>query len=158
VTIIRRATIDDVDAIVRVHDQSRRETYGPIFGAAYVDTPLDEQRSKWRRALAGPGIVHVAVGVDNVVGFGHALNGTLTTLYVLASHHRQGLGRDLLRALAVDMRAQGHDELRFNVLPQNTNAVGFYEAQGARLLGRVTVEEHGATHDDLVYVLPIGVL
>jgi ribosomal protein S18 acetylase RimI-like enzyme len=153
---IRRATPDDADAIAEVHAQSRRETYDPIFGAAAVHPTLDAQRAKWRQALAGRGVLHVAVDGERVVGFGHALDGTLTTLYVLAAHHRQGIGRRLLHQLLHDIQAQGHAELRFNVLARNANAIAFYESQGARLVERVIVEEHGLRAEDVVYVLPVG--
>ena len=151
---VRRATPDDIEAIARVHDRSRRETYDPIFGAAAMHPGLDEQRAKWRLALAGPGVVHVAIDGSTVVGFAHALNGTLTTLYILASHQRRGLGRALLAAIAHDMRARGHDDLRFNVLAKNSNAIAFYEAQGARRLGRVVLDEHGHRYEDELFILP----
>lgn len=166
---IRRATPDDAVAIAEVHAQSRRETYDPIFGAAAVHPGIDELRARWRAALAGPGVVHVAEDGElaaadvaargstrAVVGFGHALGGTLTTLYVLASHHRRGIGRGLLLGLLHEIQAQGHAALRFNVLAQNAKAIAFYESLGARFVERVIVEEHGLRAEDVVYDLPVA--
>ena len=66
----------------------------------------------------------------------HALGDKFTTLYILETHHRRGIGRSLLRLILQALAQRGVATARFDVLALNAPAIAFYEAEGARKIGR----------------------
>jgi GNAT superfamily N-acetyltransferase len=58
----------------------------------------------------------------------------LEDLFVLPELRGRGIGLLLLRAVAAAAVARGCPRLDWNVLDWNTDAIGFYERQGAHLL------------------------
>src|SRR5437870_1932743 len=118
---IREAVLEDALAIAEVHVQAHRETYPPLFGAATREMPGIEGRFVlWRKALAREGVAYVAAENGRIIGFGHATGDTITTLYILAVHHRQRIGSNLLLRLLKSLRSRGIAEARLNVLALNT--------------------------------------
>ncbi len=151
---IRRAGPDDAEAIARVHVRAHGETYPPLLAPQpYAAPDLALRSAQWRGALGGPGAAFVASDGGRVVGFGHLHDDTITTLYILASHHRRGIGRRLLARLLSELSTRGVAEARFDVLARNAGAIAFYEAEGARPIGRRTVEEADGTFEDIVYAI-----
>ena len=152
--LVERAGPADASAIARVHLQSSRETYLPIFGAAARFVHSQETReAEWTAALSRGDIAYVARDDGEVVGFCHAAGGRMTTLYLLASHQRRGIGRALFNCLRAALAAQGIAEMRFDVLAKNQNAIGFCEAQGARLVGRHIADAAEGPTEDVVFVV-----
>jgi ribosomal protein S18 acetylase RimI-like enzyme len=150
----RRATAFDVDAIAQVHVQSSRETYAPIFGGANPRSPALEQRRKlWTGIQGTADPVFVALESDAIVGFCHGQGATMTMLYLLASHHRRGIGREVMSRLRAALAESGATEITFNVLAKNTNAIAFYQSQGAREVGREVVEEPEGPTEDIVFAV-----
>jgi ribosomal protein S18 acetylase RimI-like enzyme len=162
---IRRATPDDAEAIAEAHLQSHLETYPPLVGIENY-RPSDKmgkmgRLEQWTNALQGPGVAFVAVADGGVVvGFTHALGNRITTLYLLAAWQRRGIGRALLRRLLEDLEGRGFEKATFAVLAVNVRAIAFYESQGARRTGVVTVEEPdlpGISYEDGLYEIPTSV-
>lgn len=151
-TLVRPATPADAAAIAAVHVQAHLETYGPHFGAGYRAPGLDQRQVLWAGALAGPGRAYVACADGRIVGFGHHHGHEITSLYLLADWHRRGLGRALLRHLLAAVAAAGLAEAQLAVLAVNAPAIAFYEAQGARCIGR-RIDPHDGM-EDLIYSLP----
>jgi len=151
-TLIRPATAADADAIAAVHVQAHRETYARHFGAAYRAPALEQRQALWAGALAGPGRAFVACADSRIVGFGHHYGHEITSLYLLADWHRRGLGRALFQHLLAAVAAAGQAEAHWAVLAANAPAIAFYEAQGARRIGR-RIDPHDGM-EDLVYSLP----
>ena len=148
---IRAATVADAADIAAVHVQSHREAYVGLFGPDYTAPTVAERLAMWRKVLSSGG-AYVALDDRRVIGFGHARGTRITTLYILSSHHRRGIGRRLLRALLDHLRAQGVDEARFEVLMDNAGAIRFYEAHGAERIG----QGHAGGATELHYVIPTG--
>jgi ribosomal protein S18 acetylase RimI-like enzyme len=160
---IRRAQAGDAGAIAVVHVAAWRETYAglmpePLLGALSVE----ERTSRWHRILTTPDrsresaafvTVHAA---QSVVGFGSCgrqpladlvaggFAGEFSALYVLAAHQRRGLGRRLMVLMAEDLMARKVRGAALWVLRENEPARRFYEALGAKVVGRrvETVGEH----------------
>jgi len=88
-----------------------------------------------------------------VVGFCHAWHATMTTLHLLASHHRRGIGRALLQRLLATLAARGEAEVTFNVLGANANAIALYQAQGARHLRYEVAMEAEGPAEDIVFAI-----
>ncbi|MBM7805665.1 GNAT superfamily N-acetyltransferase [Geodermatophilus bullaregiensis] len=63
----------------------------------------------------------------------------LEDLYVQPQHRGTGLGRELLRTLAVTCVARGHSRLEWSVLDWNTPSIEFYRAAGAVPMDEWTV-------------------
>jgi ribosomal protein S18 acetylase RimI-like enzyme len=133
----------DAAALARLHVEAWRETYVGILPQAYLDrmsTALHEHR--WRQRLASTREVTLAAeGRDGLVGYVSAerARGTraaseaeISTLYVLKSAQRAGLGRQLFTAAARVVADRGATSLVVWVLRDNLNARGFYERLGGR--------------------------
>lgn len=153
---IRRAHLADAAGIASVHQRSHIETYMPIFGTGYSGPGLAEREQHWRARLQKSDLAFVAIAEGEIVGFTHALESEeggalLTTLYLLAHWHRQGIGRDLFSHIRSLMHERGHATMRFGVLPTNAAAIAFYESQGARQLGHVVSDHGGEPHDDILF-------
>jgi GNAT superfamily N-acetyltransferase len=58
----------------------------------------------------------------------------LEDLFVQEQHRGRGVGLELLRAVAAEAVARGCPRLDWSVLDWNEPAIGFYRAQGARML------------------------
>ncbi len=154
---IRSATPADAEAIAEVHLQSHLETYPPLVGAeSYRPRSKDSHLAQWRQALAGPGVVLVASDGGRIVGFTHALAERITTLYILASWHRRGIGRALLARLCQALARRGVPRASFAVLAVNTNAIAFYESLGARPTGSVVIEEREGSYKDRLFEIDTG--
>ncbi|HEX5053080.1 MAG TPA: GNAT family N-acetyltransferase [Planctomycetota bacterium] len=59
----------------------------------------------------------------------------LEDLFVVPEHRGRGAGLALLRAVAAEALRRGCPRLDWNVLDWNVSAIGFYEKQGAAVLG-----------------------
>jgi ribosomal protein S18 acetylase RimI-like enzyme len=137
---VRKATIDDAEAIGRVHYAAHVETYTGKFPEGVIESFPPEQRARsWERILSeSPGEVWVAeVGGDGspleVVGFASAVAARdddppreleLAAIYLLAAHHASGLGQMLLDAAIGDRPAS------LWVLDDNPRAREFYRRNG----------------------------
>jgi GNAT superfamily N-acetyltransferase len=151
---IRPATTDDVAALAEVHVAADWDTYAPLFGAAAYRLENAESRERWRQALEGGGLLLVATDRGTIVGFGHACGDRVNALYLLSTHHRRGIGSALLSRLLAFLYDCGVSEARFDVVAVNAAAIAFYEAHGARPVGRrINPDPRGDT-EDLIFVIP----
>jgi ribosomal protein S18 acetylase RimI-like enzyme len=160
---IRRAQAGDAAAIAVVHVAAWRETYAGLVPERMLSAlSVQERTRRWHRILTMPeparaSAVFVAVSAaPDVVGFGSCgrqpladlvaggFAGEFSALYVLAAHQRRGLGRRLLALMAEDLMAREVRGAALWVLRDNEPARRFYEALGAKVVGRriETVGEH----------------
>jgi ribosomal protein S18 acetylase RimI-like enzyme len=153
--VIRPVEADEAPAVALLHVQADRETYQPIFGPHFEAVDIDRSQLRWDTALFAGDVLLVAVEGGRMVGFTHATPTWMSALYLLASHHRRGIGLRLLVALCAALRARGVAEIGFNAVADNTNAIAFYEAVGARIVGRETQGEGEAAWEDIVFALDI---
>jgi GNAT superfamily N-acetyltransferase len=158
---IRRARLADAVGIASVHHASHIETYRPIFGVDYSGPDLAAREVHWQERLRQSDLAFVALAEDRIIGFTHAIeteagDALLTTLYLLAAWHRQGIGRALFARILGLLRERGHASARFGVLPDNAVAIAFYEAQGAYQLGHVVSDHGGEPHDDILFEIATG--
>ena len=106
---IRRATLDDADALAQVHETAWREVYAGLMSEQLLNAiTADSRATAWRRMLAGEagflGTTFVAERDGQLVAYascgeqrdddlrakGYA--GEFTAVYVLKTDQRQGLG------------------------------------------------------------------
>lgn len=156
-SVVRLATVDDAEAIARVHVRSWRETYtGKLPDAVIEGRPVAQRAAALRRLIAGesargPQKVWVAERGGEVVGFAWAgasvdpdrRGGTeLFTIYVLRAHHGGGAGQRLLDAALGDAPAS------LWVLEDNPRARAFYERNGFVADGTAKDDERlGGAHE-----------
>ncbi len=151
----------DAGDLARVHVRAWRETYRGQLPDAYLarmSPPLHARR--WRhqltRAAAGD-VVLAAESAEGLVGYcgAHLLDGTdrgeVSTLYVLRSAQRRGLGRRLLGGAARVLAASGACALDLWVLNGNTPADAFYAHMGGVAVGERAVRGWGGGLRETLY-------
>lgn len=157
--VLRRATLDDLDAIRRLGREVLPETYGPILPQGYVDMLLERYWSDEANAAAiessadellvaeSPttgvlGIAHTAPhGADTVI---------LWRLYLLPRARRLGIGSALLDEC---VRRCGPDIGTFmtEYIADNRDSASFYAARGFTPI-RQERETWSDTEISVVYV------
>jgi ribosomal protein S18 acetylase RimI-like enzyme len=151
--LIRPARPDEALAVARVHVQADRETYAPIFGPHFEAVDIDRSQLRWDAALGAGDVLLIALDEDRMIGFAHAAQSWMSALYVLATHTRRGIGLRLLAAICEALRARGVAEIGFEAVATNLGAVAFYQAVGARIVGRRTKGEGEAAWEDYRFTL-----
>ena len=161
---IRRATVEDSAGLARVQVDSYRTAYSGILPEGYLaNFSYEEQEQDWREwQPAHPDdILYVAVDDgDEVVGYalGRPLvSGTgpydseLVALHVRGLLRRQGIGRQLVGAIAGALRERGCTSLMLWVLEGNPSRA-FYEQLEGRLAGKQTITlDEGVTAVEVAY-------
>jgi ribosomal protein S18 acetylase RimI-like enzyme len=71
-------------------------------------------------------------------------------IYLLHRFQRQGLGRELMRAAREGAERRGARRLILGVYSGNRSALGFYEAEGFRPIGRRTFRVGQSDCEDLI--------
>jgi GNAT superfamily N-acetyltransferase len=150
---IRPVRRDEALAVARVHVQADRETYAPIFAAQFREVSLEESLARWETALTAGHSFLVATDAGAIVGLAHAGEAWMSALYLLASHRRRGIGARLLAALCAGVRARGVEEIGFTCVAANAPALAFYEAMGARQLGRTMIGDGADAWEEMVLAL-----
>lgn len=146
---IRPATVDDADALGRLHMTCWREAYGALLSDAFFETATPESSAeRWRstipRIAADGGALLLGERDGELVGF--ASSGPpvgdapprpleLYAIYVRASEYGGGLAQRLLDTVVGDRPAS------LRVLERNPRARAFYE-------------RNGFAHDGLAQPLP----
>jgi ribosomal protein S18 acetylase RimI-like enzyme len=140
---VRRAVVDDAEAIERVRTDTWRDAYRGLMPDTLLDgLGYDATR---RRALmaALPRHQFALVAEDDgaVVGFclggrsrtpDDPFRGEVYAIYVLPQHHGRGIGRALLQAGAKELIDRGFPSMMVWVLRENAPSRYFYERMGGR--------------------------
>jgi GNAT superfamily N-acetyltransferase len=150
---IRPVRLGEALTVARVHIQADGETYRPLFGERFREVALTESLARWDNALEAGDVLLAAIDQGRVVGLAHASGAWMSALYLLASHHRRGIGAALLTALCEAVRLRGVGEIGFGCVSTNAGAIAFYEAQGARQTGRLRKGEGADAWEDIVFAL-----
>ncbi len=138
---LRHAVPGDAEAIAALHADSWRRHYRGAYTDEYLEGDLEADRQQvWTQRLATPGrsLTVVLHDESTLVGFAHTVldndptwGSLLENLHVAHNRQRQGLGRRLLTAAAVDVDEHAtHHRLHLWVLEQNVRAQQFYRALG----------------------------
>jgi len=164
---VRRAVVDDADAIERVRTDTWLDAYrglmpdGLLDGLGYDATRRRAQMS----ALPPDQFVLVAEDGGAVVGFciggrsrppDERFRGEVYAIYVLPGHHGRGAGRALLEAGAKELVYRGFLSMIIWVLRENAPSRRFYERMGGthvrdedRELDGVRITESGYGWEDI---------
>lgn len=165
--MIRKATLEDAEAIAQVHVESWRETYSELIPAEVLQamTNFERRLSMWQRVL-GNEHHSTFVALDEhkkVVGFVNGGNpnenvpegydAEVYTIYMLRCQHGKGFGRQMMAAVAKDLHEKGFKALFLWVFPNNPSRF-FYEHLGGIALLDKTFEVAGTTLSERAYGWP----
>ena len=161
----RRPLVAEAEIFAALHVQCWRESYAGIIPVELMATFSVEKRlPMWETALATPDRFVMGAFSDSVpAGFvisgpsEEALvatqDGHLWAIYIAQAHHRQGIGRHLVRAAAQDWLSRGGRSMTIGVLADNLPARKFYEALGARLIKHGVYNWGGHELPDCIYIM-----
>lgn len=146
---IRQARPADVQAIAALHVAVWRATYrGMATPEAFEKLDEAARLARWSDYLNRhtPGqSVRVADLDGKIIGFAMLAGSTepifagrpeIKFLYVSEDHRSQGVGRQLMSAMAADCGRLGTESCALGVVEQNVAAIAFYKRLGGRELGR----------------------
>jgi ribosomal protein S18 acetylase RimI-like enzyme len=158
---VRRARVEDANAIAFVQVESWKTTYAGIVPDAYLASLSVESRTeKWKEQFdAGTTLIFVAEDAAGVFGFvsGGILrdtiddyDGELYAIYLLQERQKQGVGKVLLQKLAEAMRADGFQRVIAWVLAQNPS-IGFYVRLGGSPVAEKQIEIGGVQLTEIAF-------
>lgn len=140
---VREATDEDLPALLAIHNEAVRTTTA-IWDEDEVDL---EDRREWLHQRRAAGFPVLVAEVDGVVagytsygpwrpksGYRHTVE---NSLYVLASHHGQGLGSELLDALLAHARAGDFHRMMAMIESSNEVSVALHRRRGFRVVGEM---------------------
>lgn len=145
---VREAILADAGAIAEIHVAAWQETYRGLLPSGLLDSlKPSEKLGLWHEVLSLAAdrddlVVCVAEMGGECVGFASmrpqpdgglraaGYGAEVSALYALKQAQGRGIGRELMRWLAVRMGAAGLDGAALWVLESNKGARGFYEALG----------------------------
>lgn len=161
---VREGTWEDAVAIGRLHWENWRAAYRGIVPDDALDAITEASRvAHWDGVLAADGNEFVYVAEDDggrlvgIASAGPALGGDtgyrgeLYVLHVRPEMQGQGVGRALMRAVAVRLAADGVTSLIVWVLRDNHPARRFYEAMGGQYLREQDARFESVILPDVAY-------
>ena len=163
---IRRAQLEDAEAIAAVHVRAWKESYtGLVPAEMLASLSVAERADCWHRILGKPDpaiatAVFVACGPGGtVVGLsacglqrsadlaGAGFGGEFQAIYILRAAQRRGIGRALMGAMAQDLANRGLQGGALWVLAGNQPAMNFYDVLG----GGVVAEREDKRGEGIVF-------
>ncbi|ESA33964.1 gcn5-related n-acetyltransferase [Leptolyngbya sp. Heron Island J] len=163
--LLREATHDDIPAIARVHVDAWRTTYRGIFPDELLQNMTYQRRENgWLRVFDGAlGDDIFTYVVENqlgqIIGFANGgleregnsvYPGELFAIYILEAYQRQGIGCELMQAVAYKLAQMNIHTMLVWVLEDNP-ACRFYEAIGGQRVYQKDIERGGAIFTEVAY-------
>jgi ribosomal protein S18 acetylase RimI-like enzyme len=147
---VRRATVEDAEAIERIRVETWRATYRGLLPDALIDQ-LQPNVERRREHLRAPSALNF-VAEDGTEVVGYAFAGTershdreypceVYAIYVLPTAQGKGHGRALIRECASELAARGMTAMLIWVLRENQIGRGFYERLGGTPVREKPLEE-----------------
>ncbi len=127
--IVRRATVDDADAICDVHIRSIRVLCANDYTPEQIESWVRyKSADNYRKAMTECGeVLFVAARHLKIIGFSQLWKDEITSVYVAPEGKGIGAGRALLEAAEDHARQQGVTEIK---LRSTITSIAFYEHLG----------------------------
>ena len=158
---VRTAKQEDAEAIGSIHVACWHETYTGIISQGYLDQLDPEKRQEmWLDAIKRGQTIFVAEAANRIVGFANGgknrestidASGVLYAIYLLADYQKQGIGKQLFRAVEEDLSAQNLTPFITWVLEKNP-ACGFYKKVGGEIVADQLEEIGGVNFKEIAYL------
>jgi len=160
--MVRPAELNDATEIARVHVATWRSTYGGLLPDDFLASLSEAHYTeRWRRVIAdGSSRVFVVEDAGSIAGFASGgreragetgFTGELYALYVLQEDQRRGHGRELVRAVAGELRELRLPDMIVWVLRDNSSARAFYERLGGTYVRAQPITIGTATLEEVSY-------
>ena len=154
--MIRRAHIDDADALLAVQRGACVAAFPHIYPPEQYPFPDDGVREVWREALGDPHVeAYVAEEDGEAVGCVAVGGGFLGNLYVLPDRWKGGVGSTLHDLALERLRERGCQEAKLWTLEENWVGRRFYERRGWALNGETRVVPFPPNPLDVGYSKPL---
>lgn len=135
---IRKATLDDVKDISRIHALSWKSAYKGVISQAYLDELKEDFWVSAFKAWIKDNILTVQLILENgipvgCVAYGNSRDkslpdwGEIISIYLLPEYFGKGYGNMLLESALLDLKKSGYDNIYLWVLKENQRARDFYE-------------------------------
>jgi len=159
---IRKATLQDAEAIARVHVDSWKTTYKGIIPDDFLNNLSYTQRSDlWTQAIPQQDhyIMVAETSEGQIVGFADgwkketntvAHSGDLTSIYILEAYQGNGIGKQLLQSLFKIFKQLGWQKIFVEVLEDNKTC-DWYKYYGATLFKTVVIQIDGVLLNERIY-------
>ena len=151
---IRQATEKDSEKIAVLHANSWKKAYRSLLSDSYLDNDLEGERKKYwsdkMSKLSEKEFVLVAENESMAIGFAALLDkpemgydALIDNLHVRADMKGQGIGKQLMKAVAERLIQTGRKSVYLFVLKGNDAAEEFYLSRGAKRADASAVEFGG---------------
>ena len=159
---IRRANIDDIEGIAKVHVDSWRTTYKGIIPDEFLSNLSYGNRIEvWKRNMKDNNnyIVVAENEKKQIVAFVTAgkretneikNSGDLTSIYALKEYQGMGIGKKLLKEAFLHFEKLGYQKIFVEVLDDNKTKY-FYEYYGAEYVKTVQIKIGGKVLNEAIY-------
>ncbi|KLU24156.1 hypothetical protein EOS_21740 [Caballeronia mineralivorans PML1(12)] len=143
---IREATVEDAEAIAKIHVNSWQAAYQGILPDGYLAKLTVEARSEaWRQSIMSgrPRVLVADANTDTDetilgwIAFGRSRDGDkdyhwaeVETLYIAPAFWRKGVGKRLIDAARHVLKSAGYTDVALWVLLDNRRARAFYKRAG----------------------------
>lgn len=159
---IRKATENDITGIAHVHIKSWQSTYKGILPDSYLNSMnLEIRKKNWLRNLK---MLHSCTYIAEndkrqVVGFAAGgpeqsndsyFQGEVYAIYLLKEYQRQGIGKNIMKAVIDELAKKEHHNLIIWALKDNPSR-GFYEALGGQVVAEKIVKMAGIELEEVGY-------
>jgi GNAT superfamily N-acetyltransferase len=130
--VIRRATVEDAEAIAGVQVRAWHHAYADIVEPERLaEHTVASRADRWREALERGESTTLVIEVQGAIaGFATIVPGELRALYVDPPAQGAGVGSALLRAAEDGLRGAGRRDVELWVFAANGHARAFYERHG----------------------------
>lgn len=165
---VRRATIDDAEAIGHIHTSSWQTTYKGIVHQSFLDSiDLNKRIAGAKDRITNPEtdcLVLVESKSEKVTGFADVgrcreknvdADGELYAIYLYQTNQGHGGGRMLFETTMQTAKGRGFSRMMVSVLEQNHSSRKFYEKMGGRYIGadHVDIENHRYPTSTYLWIL-----
>ncbi|SNS99142.1 Acetyltransferase (GNAT) family protein [Anaerovirgula multivorans] len=135
---IRKATLDEVKDISRIHALSWKSAYKGIIPQAYLDELKEDFWVPSFTSWIKDNVLTVQLILDNghsvgCVAYGKSRDkylpnwGEIVSIYLLPEYFGRGYGNKLLESALLDLKRLGYQNIYLWVLKENQRARYFYE-------------------------------
>ena len=159
--LIRKAKLEDVKGIAKVHVDSWRTTYQGIVPDSFLESLSYEEREEiWKSGIEENQVYIVEDEAGRIVGFSSggkertgkydAYKGELYAIYLLEGQQGKGFGQKLFRSVVDDLKEKQLNSLLIWALADNP-ACRFYEKLGGKKIDTAEIELDGKKLGEVAY-------